>query len=387
MSRLEYLRTEFKRAFGAAPEHIVRAPGRVNLIGEHTDYNQGFVLPMAIDRDLLIAARARADERSRWIALDQDHQRDEFLLRGIERHPRYRWANYIRGVAHFLEQQGHSLKGLDAALTGEIPVGAGLSSSAALEVGTATTFKALSHLALDNVQVARLSQRAENEFVGVKSGIMDQFASALGRAGETLLIDCRDLSFQYVPLPRRVVVIVADTMTRRALASSEYNKRRAECEEAVQRLSSLLGRPLDSLRDVSLAEFQSVAADLPPIPRQRARHVMTENERVLRVVEAARQGDVETFGRLMIESHESLRNDYQVSSAELDTMVEVARQQPGCFGARLTGAGFGGSTVNLVAEDCAETFVANLAQQYGARTGVSPVVMIVRASEGASVIE
>ncbi len=393
MSKLETLSSEFERAYGVPPERIIRAPGRVNLIGEHTDYNQGFVMPLAIDRSLFIAARARPGRTVRFVALDVDRQVDEFQLptttgpiQPVPHHPRYRWANYIRGVADVLTQRGFQVPGLDAVLTSEISMSGGLSSSAALEVGTATTFQAFGGFGLDPVALAQLCQRAENEFVGVKSGIMDQFASALGRAGAALLIDCRDLSYEYVPLAPEVVIIIADTMKKRALASSKYNERRAECEEAVRLLAGLLGRPLTSLREVSLAEFKQVEAQLPTIPRKRARHVITENARVLEAVAAARRADMVAFGQLMNESHTSLRDDYEVSCAELDIMVNIARQQNGCLGARLTGAGFGGSTVNLVRAADAAAFVERVSHKYQKQTGLEPEVMIVRASAGAGVI-
>jgi galactokinase len=395
VSKLDYAKAEFERAYGAPPECVIRAPGRVNLIGEHTDYNQGFVLPMAIDRALYIAARARADETVRLVALDLQRRVDEFSLDSIVHAPNQRWANYIRGVAEMLKQRGLKFPGMDAVLTSEVSMSGGLSSSAALEVAAATTFQTLGGFPLDKVALAQLCQQAENEFVGVKSGIMDQFASTLGRAGHALLIDCRDLAYQYVPLGTpygsqgalEAVIIIADTMKKRALASSKYNERRAECEEAVSLLSALLGRPLNSLRQVSAAEFARVEAQLPPLPRRRARHVIAENARVLQAVAAAQRDDMVGFGQLMNESHESLRDDYAVSCAELDTMVEIARHQTGCLGARLTGAGFGGSTVNLVRAADAAEFVKNVERKYKQRTGLEPTVMAVRASAGAGVVE
>ena len=381
------LKSEFQHAFGVPPEHLVRAPGRVNLIGEHTDYNQGFVMPLAIDRSLFIAARARTDRTVRFVALDVERQMDTFSLSAPIPHSDYRWADYIRGVADVLRQRGFQFPGVDAVLASEISMSGGLSSSAALEVATATLFKTLGGFSLEPVALAQACQRAENEFVGVKSGIMDQFASTLGRAGAALLIDCRDLSYQYVPLAPDVVVIIADTMKERALAASKYNERRAECEESVRLLEPLLGKPLTSLRDVSADAFMQVDAQLPPVLRRRARHIVTENARVLAALDVARQGDMVEFGRLMNASHESLRDDYEVSCAELDLMVDIARRQAGCLGARLTGAGFGGSTVNLVRASDADAFVRDVGCDYQKQTGLVPNVLVVRASTGASVIE
>jgi galactokinase len=387
MSNLETIQTEFTKIFSAPPEHIIRAPGRVNLIGEHTDYNDGFVLPIAIDREVLIAAHKRADRSVRMVALDLRGEHSEFSLDApIERDDAHRWSNYIRGVARVLQQHGLMLPGLDLVIHGDVPIGSGLSSSAALEVCAATTFQVFSGFALDQVALAQLCQKAENEFVGVKSGIMDQFISALAREGHALLIDCRDLSYRNVPLPRGATIIVCDTMKRRGLVDSEYNTRRAECEEAVRLLAAKLSKPIGALRDVSVQEFARFDKDLPPTIAKRARHVITENARVLDAVAAAQRNDLATFGALMDASHASLRDDYQVSCAELDTMVEIARKQPGCLGARLTGAGFGGCTVNLVEDGAMPAFVANVAREYQTRTGLAAQIYACRAMAGAGVV-
>ncbi len=381
MSNLETLQTEFAKTFGAPPAHIVRAPGRVNLIGEHTDYNEGFVLPMAIDREMLVAARMRNDRLIRMVALDLGGRCSEFSLTvPIEHDDANKWSNYIRGVAWGLRQRGIDLPGLDVALQGNVPIGSGLSSSAALEVCTATTFQVFAGFEMSKVDLARLCQQAENDFVGVKSGIMDQFISTLACEGYALLIDCRDLSYQNVPLPRGATIVVCDTMKRRGLVDSEYNTRRAECEQAARQLG------VKALRDASLEQFARLEKEMPPKVAQRARHIITENARVLQAVAAAQANDLAAFGALMNESHASLRDDYAVSCAELDTMVEIARQQPGCLGARLTGAGFGGCTVNLVRDDAVDAFVANVALEFQARTHVAPQIYVCRATDGASVI-
>ena len=381
MTKLKALQAEFAKIYGAPPEHIVRAPGRVNLIGEHTDYNEGFVLPMAIDREMLIAVRKREDRCIRMVALDLGGNVSEFSLdTAIQHDDSNKWSNYIRGVAWALLQHGLGLTGLDLAIQGNVPVASGLSSSAALEVCSATTFQTLAGFELKKVDLVRLCQKAENEFVGVNSGIMDQFISALAREGHALLIDCRDLSYQNVPLPRGATIVVSDTKKRRGLVDSEYNTRRAECEEAARWLG------VRALRDASLEQFARLEKEMPPIVARRARHVITENARVLSAVDAAQKNDLETFGKLMDESHVSLRDDYAVSCAELDALVEIARAQPGCLGARLTGAGFGGCTVNLVRDDAVDAFVSHVTREYEERMRIVPQTYVCRAMDGASVV-
>ena len=381
------IQQNFERIFNAPPSHLLRAPGRVNLIGEHTDYNDGFVLPMAIDREVRIAARRRADNRVRMVALDFDGARSEFSLDAIAHDDAHPWSNYVRGVALMLQARGIALRGLDLVIQGDVPVGSGLSSSAALEVCAAVTFASIGRVEISKVEIAKLCQRAENDFVGVKSGIMDQFISALARADHALLIDCRDLSYQLVPLPRDAAIVICDTMKRRGLVASEYNTRRAECEQAVQLLALKIGKPIRALRDVSPDELARLENDLPVNVAKRARHVVRENARVLDAVAAARRNDLAAFGRLMDESHASLRDDYAVSCAELDAMVEIARRQRGCFGARLTGAGFGGCTVNLVEEKAVAEFSANVAREYAERVGIAPQIYACRAADGAGEIK
>ena len=372
------IKTAFTETFAAPPTHIFRAPGRVNLIGEHTDYNDGFVLPIAIDREVLIAARKRDNRIVRMCALDFASARSEFPLDSpITRDDANTWSNYVRGIAWVLQAHGATLPGIDLLIHGNVPLGSGLSSSAALEVCAATTFQAMGELVISKVEIARLCQRAENDFVGVKCGIMDQFVSALAQARHALLIDCRDLSYQNVPLPKGATIIVCDTGKRRGLVDSEYNTRRAECEHAARFFG------VKALRDVSIEEFALREKELPPIIAKRARHVIAENARVLQAVDAAKRNDLERFGVLMNASHESLRDDYQVSCAELDAMVEVARKQSGCLGARLTGAGFGGCTVSLVADTASEAFIANVTREYQARTKLKPHIFVCHAVDGA----
>lgn len=387
MPKLEFLIAEFQRLHGVMPERIARAPGRVNLIGEHTDYNDGFVMPIAIDRQVMIAARRRADQCVRVTALDvHGGERDEFTLDSIGHHHDYRWANYVRGVAFYLGQT-MELQGMDAVITSTLPSGAGLSSSAALEICTAVILQGLAGQDLDRVTMAKLCQRAETDFVGVKTGIMDQFASALGESDKALQVDCRTLKYKAVRLPRDVSVVVADTNKKRHLAGSDYNTRTVECENAVVLLSRLLHKNFRALRDVSPKDFARAENYLPENLRKRARHVITENERVKQAARAAERNDAKTFGALMNDSQTSLRNDYEASSPELDLMVELARRQPGCYGSRLTGAGWGGATVNLVQTMQVNSFIANVARGYVAETGIEPWVAPVRASTGAGWIE
>lgn len=379
--RAEHLRRAFSEAFGLRPDVVVRAPGRVNLIGEHTDYNEGFVLPVAIDRAIYIAARARADRQVRLVALDMG-QRAEFTLDAIVRDEAAMWSNYVRGVALFLQEAGYALRGLDGVIQGDVPRGAGLSSSAALEMAAALAFAATSGLALDRVQMALIGRRAENEFVGVQTGIMDQFISALGRRDHALWLDCRSLDYRLVPLPADVRLVVADSGVRRGLVASAYNQRRAECEEGVRRLAERLPS-IRALRDVSVAAFEAHKDVLPEPVRRRVQHVVYENRRVLDAVAALQRGDLAAMGRLMDASHTSLRDLYQVSGPELDALVEIARRVPGCLGARLTGAGFGGCTVNLVEQYAVPAVVAAIERDYPARTGRTPRVYICRAVDGA----
>ncbi len=373
---------EFERRFGAPPTFVVRAPGRVNLIGEHTDYNDGFVLPMAIDRAVWIAMRPRPDRRVVCHSLDLD-QTVPFSLDDIGEDVRNEgtgWAEYLKGVAWALQEAGYALRGWEGAMAGDVPIGAGLSSSAALEMATARVFAVTSGLPWDATTMARIGQRAENEWVGVNCGIMDQMISAAGVAGHALLIDCRSLETQAVPLPPGTAVVVLDTATRRGLVDSAYNERRAQCEAAARFFD------VPALRDVSVAHFQAQADRLDDVTRRRARHVVTEDERTLQATEAMRRGDAAELGRLMDGSHASLRDDFEVSSDELDAMVACARRQQACHGARMTGAGFGGCAVALVRADAAHDFAAAVAACYQAATSLMPHVYVCAATDGAAVV-
>jgi galactokinase len=372
------VRQAFERHFQTAPSFVVRAPGRVNLIGEHTDYNEGFVLPLAIDRAVWIALRPRADRQVVAHSLDFAGS-TAFALDDLRRGDGG-WAEYLKGVAWALQEAGHMLSGWEGVIAGDVPRGAGLSSSAALELAVARAFAAVSELPWDAATMARLGQRAENEWVGVRCGIMDQMISASGRAGHALLIDCRSLHTEAVPFPAGTTVVVLDTATRRGLVDSAYNERRGQCEAAARAFG------VSALRDVSVAHFEAERGRLDELTRRRACHVVTENERTLQAAEGMRRGDAETLGRLMNASHASLRDDFAVSSRELDVIVECGRAHPACLGIRMTGAGFGGCAVALIHSEQAEAFTLTVAASYQSATGIKPVLYVCAATDGAAVV-
>jgi galactokinase len=373
----------FEKIYGSAPEVTVRAPGRVNLIGEHTDYNDGFVLPAAIDRTIDFGARRRKDNVVRAYSIDFEDQ-VEFSLDAIERDEGHLWSNYLRGVLKFLQEEGHQLAGADVAFGGNVPREAGLSSSAAVEVGAVALAMQLFNIELGPFEVVRLARRAENDFVNVPCGIMDQFACALGKRDHALFLDCRDLAYRYVPLSGRVKIVVCYSGVRRALAASEYEIRLKQCRQAVAQLGTT-GLAVQSLREIDLTDLEVASHTLSEILLKRARHVVSENERVIKAVKDLENGDLEGFGRLMVASHESLRDDYEVSCRELDVLVELALKQPGVLGARMTGAGFGGCTVNLVRAGEAEAFAEAVQEGYGKATGLNAEVYVCEASNGALV--
>ncbi|MCS6963276.1 galactokinase [Thermoflexus sp.] len=373
----------FRERFGEPPSLRARAPGRVNLIGEHTDYNDGFVLPIAIDRAVWVAARPRPDRQAYLIAADFGEEAG-FSLDGLRPGSLRGWAAYPAGVAWALERSGVHLPGLDAVISGDVPIASGLSSSAALEVAFAVAWLTLSGREMPRLELARLCQRAENEFVGVRCGIMDQMAALFGRRGHALLIDCRSLETRLIAIPEEVVVLVADSGVRRELAASGYNERRAQCEEAVRRLQRRYPG-IRALRDVSPAQLEEARAELPELIYRRARHVVTENDRVLAAVAALERRDLLAFGEGLNASHESLRLDYEVSAPELDTLVEAARSVPGVYGARLTGAGFGGSILAVVQREAVQAASEAMARLYEARFGRRPALFAVAPDEGATV--
>ena len=365
----------YRERHGSTPAIIVTAPGRVNLIGEHTDHNGGFVLPAAIDRHMVIAASPREDALVCLHSVDFSSDAS-FSLDAISHDTQAEWSNYERAVAWALQEAGYELRGMNAVLAGNVPIGSGLSSSAAIEVATAYAFRTLNDLPLDLVTLAKLCQWAENEFVGVKCGIMDQFISALGKARHALLIDCRSLDHRLVPLPPEMSLVICDTQVRRDLVSSAYNERRAQCETGAR----LMG--VSSLRDLGEHNFENQQVELPESVRQRCRHVISENRRVRDAVAALEGGDLPAFGTLMNQSHESLRDDYEVSCRELDIMVEAAWEVDGVYGSRMTGAGFGGCTISAVRPDAVEAFQAQVSCKYESATGLAPSIYVCHAEDG-----
>ena len=378
------LRREFEAHFGREPR-VFRAPGRVNLIGEHTDYNGGFVLPMAIDSECSVAISKREERIIHARSLNLDDSAEFDLDRESER-KKGAWINYIEGVARILERKGFRLPGADLIIFSTVPTGAGLSSSAALETVSGLALSEISGQEVDRKTLALVGQQTEHEFVGAKVGIMDQFVSAHACKGHALLLDCRSLEFENVPLDTsEIAVVICDTRVKHDLATSEYNTRRAECEKGVEILQRFLPG-IEQLRDVSVEDFETYAKYLPEPILRRCRHVVTENERTLLAADCLRNGDLDGFGRLMWQSHASLRDDYEVSCEELDLLVEIAKKSDGVLGARMTGGGFGGSTVNLVQlEDLAE-FNETIILEYEKMTGNKPTVYVSGAAEGASEI-
>ena len=371
---------EFQKRYGSAPR-LFRAPGRVNLIGEHTDYNGGFVLPMAIDRETVIAAAPRRDQKVRVYSLNRN-EAEEFDLENPGPPRRGLWLDYVEGVAQALLSREVRLVGADLMILSDVAPGSGLSSSAALTVASGLALTCIAGVEVDPRQLALVAQQAEHTYVGMMSGIMDQLVAVLGRRGHALLIDCRTLEATPVSLDTKDVgVAVCDSMVRHELASSEYNVRRAECERGVELLRETLPGIKD-LRDVSVAEVEEYGARLPDPIRRRCRHVVTENERTLRAAASLRVGDLDEIGSLMNRSHESLRDDYEVSSPELDALVEIARDCAGVLGSRMTGGGFGGSTVSLVRRDAIEEVTRTISAAYEERTGIAPKVFITEPGDG-----
>jgi len=369
---------EYQDRFNQVPDFVVRAPGRVNLIGGHTDYNEGFVLPMTIDRSIWIALHSRED---RCVVVHSVDFPDPARFPLDEITAGKSWDRYVRGVAWALQDEGYLLDGWQGVVASDIPVGAGLASSAALELSLARAFWAVNSWDWDPTEVARITRRTENEWLGLQTGIMDQMISANGKEGHALLIDCRTLVTRLVPLPGETAVVVLDTATQRSLVDSVYNERVAECSTA----SDFFG--VEALRDVRLEDFDARAEELDSLIRRRARHVITENTRTLRAAEAMEDGDAVELGQLMNASHVSLRDDYEVSSRELDAMVEIARSRPGCLGARMTGAGFGGCAVALVRDRSASSFSEEVVAAYRRETGIHPNVYICHPSNGAELVE
>ncbi len=378
------LASRFQEYFKTQPRFF-RAPGRVNLIGEHTDYNDGFVMPAAIGFFTTVAAAPRGD-RKLIIRSENFNETLEFDLDHLPAKTQGKWVDYLLGVAWVLAQQGIALRGANLLVQGEVPIGAGLSSSAAVEVSTALTLLRMSedpkaqHLALS--EIAKLCRRAENEFVGAQVGIMDQFVACMGKAGDALLLDCRSLDFQLVPIPSNLRLVICNTMVKHELSSGNYNIRRRECDEAVKTIARN-DRNVHALRDVSPALLDQVSAELSPTVRKRCEHVIRENQRVLQAADSLRKNDFQRLGELMAQSHISLRDLYEVSCKELDIMVDAAHGLPGFVGGRMTGGGFGGCTVNLVETPHTVEFSAVVSERYERATGIKPQIYTCAAVDGA----
>ncbi len=381
------LASRFEQIFGQRPQVETHAPGRVNLLGEHVDYNQGVVMPVAIDQVVTLMAAPTSDATVTLHALDLGKQ-IVFNLGDLDKkcdiggNPLPGWALYPAGVAWALQHAGLPLCGMQAAYTSDIPIGAGLSSSAAVEVAFATTWQALSGWEIDKISLAKHCQRAENEYVGVSSGLMDQFASACGVEGKVLCFDTRSLEWRPLELPPATAIVIADSGIHHRLATSAYNERRSACEQAVQLLQKYLP-DIKSLRDVSTVEFAAYSMYIPAHIARRAEHVVKEIHRVEQAMIALQRGDAAMFGGFMFASHKSLRDLYEVSIPELDSLVQIARGLPGIYGARLTGAGFGGCTVNLVEENQAASFMESLQDGFRLKTGKDTKVYLCKASAGA----
>ena len=373
--------TTFQQQFGYAPELTIQAPGRVNLIGEHTDYNDGFVLPCAIDYLTVISGAKRHDRQIRVIAADYHNQQDIFSLdQEIALHPEYMWANYVRGVVLYLQQRKPEFGGADLVISGNVPQGAGLSSSASLEVAVGKAIQALYQLDIDHVELALNGQQAENQFVGCNCGIMDQLISALGRQDHALLIDCRSLDTKAVPVPEDMSVIIINSNVKRGLVDSEYNTRRRQCETA----AAFFG--VAALRDVTLEQLEQAKQHLDPMVFKRARHVITENTRTLAAADALAAGDLPMLGRLMADSHASMRDDFEITVPAIDTLVYIIKQVIGeRGGVRMTGGGFGGCVVALAPRSFVDEIRQAVSQQYQEQTGMKESFYICKASEGTGV--
>ena len=384
--RIARLRETFRARFERDPDGVAEAPGRVNIIGEHLDYNEGLVLPTAIDRTVLAAYAWRFDATLRLYSVDYAEESCLSLDGPIARDEAHPWSNYLRGVVQAVIDEGFAGAGLDIAVTGNLPAGAGLASSAALEVAALGALRAAWRLDLDDKRLALLAQREENEFAGVQCGVMDQLAAALCREGHALLIDCRSLAHEQVPLhleERGLAIVVVDSGVRRRLEDSAYNRRRDECAEALRLLRDAMPHaPPEALIDVTPHDLAAHADVLSRELLRRVRHVVMEQQRVEESADALRAGDLATLGLLMNGSHASLRDDFEVSCAELDRLVELAQALPGLLGARLTGAGFGGCTVNLVERDALPSFRAAVVETYAAETGLEAQLLVCRAADG-----
>ncbi len=379
---LTKLDTIFSQTFGAKPARRFQAPGRVNLIGEHTDYNDGFVLPCAIDYQTLVAVTPRDDMTVSVVAVDCNNEKDEFSLDcEIETHPSQLWSNYVRGVIRHLQLRGHVFKGANLAIAGNVPQGAGLSSSASLEVVIGETFRSLYQLPLTKADVALNGQEAENQFVGCQCGIMDQMVSACGSKFNALLLDCRSLDAELIPMPEGLAVVIINSNVKRGLVDSEYNTRRLQCEEAAHTLG------LKALRDISLTQLQNSKHKLPEVVYRRAHHVVSDNERTILAAQALRKNNVAQLSQLMAQSHISMRDDFEITVPPIDFAVKILTEYLGDKGGvRMTGGGFGGCIVALMPHDMVDGAKQLIAEKYEAKTGYKETIYICSASDGAGEI-
>lgn len=377
------VKSVFKQALDYQPTHIIQAPGRVNLIGEHTDYNDGFVLPCAINYQTVVAAAKREDNLIRLVSVDYGNDTDEFdLSKPIEFLPGKMWANYIRGVVKFLLARGYTFKGADICVTGNVPQGAGLSSSAALEVVIGQTFKTLYDLDISQAEIALNGQQAENEFVGCNCGIMDQMISAKAKLNHAMLLDCRTLESEAVSMPEAMAVVIINSNKQRGLVDSEYNTRRLQCEQAAQ----VFG--VKALRDVSVEEFNQNQHNLDDAVAKRARHVISENDRTLEAAKALRAQDMKRLGELMAESHASMRDDFEITVSEIDCLVDIVKDVIGDQGGvRMTGGGFGGCIVALIPPSLTDAVEQAVTEKYQAATGLQASIYVCQASAGSGVVE
>jgi galactokinase len=371
----------FEQQFGYPATVTIKAPGRVNLIGEHTDYNDGFVLPCAIDYETVIACAQRNDRQIRVVAADYDNQEDLFSLDDpILSSKTLPWANYVRGVVKHLLQRNKEFSGADMVISGNVPQGAGLSSSASLEVAVGQALKSLYDLPLDGVALALNGQEAENQFVGCNCGIMDQLISALGKQDHALLIDCRSLETRAVSMPKDAAVVIINSNVKRGLVDSEYNQRREQCETAARFFG------VKALRDVTQAQFDAVANELDPVVSRRARHVISENARTLAAADALAAGDLQKMGQLMAESHASMRDDFEITVPPIDKLVNIVKNVIGeRGGVRMTGGGFGGCIVALIPESLVDDVRSAVAREYPEQTGLKETFYVCTASQGAGV--
>ncbi|MDU6659172.1 MAG: galactokinase [Capnocytophaga sp.] len=382
---MKHLEQKFQEVFGAPAEKQFFAPGRVNLIGEHTDYNGGNVFPCAIDKGTYGLVKKRNDRKFRMYSENfADLGVMEFTLDELTNDKKHDWANYPKGVIKMFLEAGQKIdSGFDILFSGNIPNGAGLSSSASIEMLTAIVLKDLFHLSIDPVEMAQLGKKTENLFIGVNSGIMDQFAIAMGKKDHAILLDCNTLKYAYVPVVLKdEVIVIANTNKRRGLADSKYNERRAECDEALAELQTKL--PIKALGELSIEQFEA-NKDLikSPIRQKRAKHAVYENQRTLKAQKELSAGNLTEFGKLMNQSHISLRDDYEVTGVELDTLAALAWEQPGVVGSRMTGAGFGGCTVSIVKKDKVDDFIKNVGEAYKNKIGYAADFYIASVSDGA----